>query len=160
MIGNGMPMSHNNSPRPMASSCFVLIASRRNNRACRERFRSADSPAFAVRFHDIMPAEDAGCNSGPPRYIARSPIRRGGRVAEGARLESVYTGNRIVGSNPTPSASLTSATVRKGPLRRRLISALRSLRSPARYFIRPIVVNDRYARFAGAIVIFPRFFVV
>jgi hypothetical protein len=26
-------------------------------------------------------------------------------VAEGARLESVYTGNRIVGSNPTPSAS-------------------------------------------------------
>jgi hypothetical protein len=27
-------------------------------------------------------------------------------VAEGARLESVYTGNRIVGSNPTPSASL------------------------------------------------------
>ena len=28
-----------------------------------------------------------------------------GRVAEGARLESVYTGNRIVGSNPTPSAS-------------------------------------------------------
>ena len=32
--------------------------------------------------------------------------RRDGRVAEGARLESVYTGNRIVGSNPTPSASL------------------------------------------------------
>jgi hypothetical protein len=31
-------------------------------------------------------------------------LRRGGRVAEGARLESVYTGNRIVGSNPTPSA--------------------------------------------------------
>jgi hypothetical protein len=26
-------------------------------------------------------------------------------VAEGARLESVYTGNRIVGSNPTPSAT-------------------------------------------------------
>ena len=25
-------------------------------------------------------------------------------MAEGARLESVYTGNRIVGSNPTPSA--------------------------------------------------------
>jgi hypothetical protein len=28
-------------------------------------------------------------------------------VAEGARLESVYTGNRIVGSNPTPSAKTT-----------------------------------------------------
>jgi hypothetical protein len=25
-------------------------------------------------------------------------------VVEGARLESVYAGNRIVGSNPTPSA--------------------------------------------------------
>ena len=32
--------------------------------------------------------------------------RRGGRVVEGARLESVYTVmNRIVGSNPTPSAT-------------------------------------------------------
>ena len=30
--------------------------------------------------------------------------RRGGRVAEGARLESVYAGNRIEGSNPSPSA--------------------------------------------------------
>jgi hypothetical protein len=32
-------------------------------------------------------------------------------VAEGARLESVYTGNRIVGSNPTPSAKLFSGDV-------------------------------------------------
>jgi hypothetical protein len=31
--------------------------------------------------------------------------RRGGRVVEGARLESVYTGNRIEGSNPSPSAN-------------------------------------------------------
>ena len=30
--------------------------------------------------------------------------RRGGRVVEGARLESVYAGNRIAGSNPAPSA--------------------------------------------------------
>ena len=30
---------------------------------------------------------------------------RGGRAVEGARLESVYTGNRIAGSNPAPSAS-------------------------------------------------------
>jgi hypothetical protein len=29
-------------------------------------------------------------------------------VAEGARLESVFTGNRNVGSNPTPSAKLRS----------------------------------------------------
>ena len=29
-------------------------------------------------------------------------------MVEGARLESVYTGNRIAGSNPAPSASLSS----------------------------------------------------
>src|ERR1043166_4968282 len=33
--------------------------------------------------------------------------RRGGRAVEGARLESVYGGNSIVGSNPTPSATLS-----------------------------------------------------
>ena len=32
-------------------------------------------------------------------------------MAEGARLESVYTGNRIVGSNPTPSAKSLFACV-------------------------------------------------
>ena len=32
------------------------------------------------------------------------PQRTGGRVAEGARLERVYTGNRIEGSNPSLSA--------------------------------------------------------
>jgi hypothetical protein len=48
---------------------------------------------------------------GPWLYCARR-ARRGGRVAEGARLESVYTGNRIVGSNPTPSAnSITNALI-------------------------------------------------
>ena len=43
-----------------------------------------------------------------PKFVApRGPRRgrRGGRVAEGARLESVYTGNRIEGSNPSVSAS-------------------------------------------------------
>ena len=34
----------------------------------------------------------------------------GGRVAEGARLESVYAGNRIAGSNPASSASYESPT--------------------------------------------------
>ena len=38
----------------------------------------------------------------------RGARRRGGRVVEGARLESVYTGNRIEGSNPSPSASSPS----------------------------------------------------
>ena len=32
------------------------------------------------------------------------PKRRDGRVAEGARLESVFRGNSNVGSNPTLSA--------------------------------------------------------
>jgi|SRR5580700_6237883 hypothetical protein len=50
----------------------------------------------------------------PPLYCARR-VRRGGRVAEGARLESVYTGNRIVGSNPTPSANAFSKTVLQSP---------------------------------------------
>ena len=36
--------------------------------------------------------------------------RRGGRVAEGARLERVYTGNRIEGSNPSLSATSKSSS--------------------------------------------------
>ena len=42
-------------------------------------------------------------------------MRRGGRVAEGARLESVYAGNRIEGSNPSPSA------INQGPRERGLV---------------------------------------
>ena len=34
--------------------------------------------------------------------------RRGGRVDEGDGLENRYRGNSIVGSNPTPSASLSN----------------------------------------------------
>ena len=33
------------------------------------------------------------------------PFRRPARVVEEARLESVYTGNRIEGSNPSVSAN-------------------------------------------------------
>ena len=40
---------------------------------------------------------------------------RDGRVAEGARLESVYTGNRIAGSNPAPSATCNSTEIRISP---------------------------------------------
>ena len=39
----------------------------------------------------------------PPR-ASGDVLRRGGRVVEGARLERVYTGNRIEGSNPSLSA--------------------------------------------------------
>src|SRR6185312_10782120 len=40
---------------------------------------------------------------------------RGGRVAEGARLESVYTGNRIEGSNPSLSASPVCCSIFRQP---------------------------------------------
>src|SRR4051794_23542865 len=42
-------------------------------------------------------------------------IRRDGRAAEGSRLESVYTGNRIVGSNPTPSDPRRPFDVKRAP---------------------------------------------
>ena len=38
-------------------------------------------------------------------------------MAEGARLESVYAGNRIEGSNPSPSATYMYATTRHHPLK-------------------------------------------
>ncbi len=40
----------------------------------------------------------------PSKVYICSPIQRGVRVVEGARLESVYTGNCIEGSNPFLSA--------------------------------------------------------
>ena len=40
---------------------------------------------------------------------------RGGRAVEGARLESVYTGNRIEGSNPSPSANASSKILLRAP---------------------------------------------
>src|SRR5258708_39769694 len=53
--------------------------------------------------------------------------RTGGRVAEGARLESVYTGNRIVGSNPTLSATSSILRMNSENLHA-LIQSLRSFR--------------------------------
>ena len=40
-----------------------------------------------------------------PCSASQTSVRRDGRVAEGARLESVFRGNSNVGSNPTLSAS-------------------------------------------------------
>jgi hypothetical protein len=42
-------------------------------------------------------------------FAATAARRRGGRAAEGARLESVYAGNRIAGSNPAPSANIPAS---------------------------------------------------
>ncbi len=64
------------------------------------------------------------------------PLRRGGRVAEGARLESVYTGDRIAGSNPAPSAILSQ--YRSGRTIWMLespISGLTQLRTPIQLFV-------------------------
>ena len=47
---------------------------------------------------------------------ADRPFRRDGRVAEGARLESVFRGNSNVGSNPTLSAILESITYRNSAI--------------------------------------------
>jgi hypothetical protein len=50
-------------------------------------------------------------------------------VAEGARLESVYTGNRIVGSNPTPSATSESGIVHSCPMTQTNVIFLKMLLS-------------------------------
>jgi hypothetical protein len=45
-------------------------------------------------------------NSFPDKMKTKLVARRDGRVAEGARLESVYTFTGIGGSNPSLSASI------------------------------------------------------
>ncbi len=51
-------------------------------------------------------AEKFEANSFPDKIKMKRWARRDGRVAEGARLESVYTFTGIGGSNPSLSASL------------------------------------------------------
>src|SRR5690606_38635379 len=60
--------------------------------------------------------------------------RRGGRVVEGARLESVYTGNRIAGSNPAPSATTSENSPSSA-----CHSGLRQITRRFRGFARPAV---------------------
>ncbi len=60
------------------------------------------------------------CGEAPPRaalqFVTAAFMQRlswtGGRVVEGARLESVYTGNRIAGSNPALSARYSSISLK------------------------------------------------
>lgn len=78
----------------------------------------AQAPTTAAGGHHRGGHESLALRS-PQPIVRRLPVRRhvsgsprgrksrhwrDGRVAEGARLESVYTGNRIAGSNPAPSA--------------------------------------------------------
>jgi hypothetical protein len=89
---------------------------------------AATSHVLALRFggsghrinEDLMaalswPSMDNPCNRFPQlascsRSSAADWSRRDGRVAEGARLESVFTRKGNVGSNPTLSASSKALT--------------------------------------------------
>ena len=87
-------------------------------------------------------------------------------MAEGARLESVFTGNRNVGSNPTPSASLLqnwlSADRKQEPIALHLrLSGSRPpdffdprfhpRRSPSRLFLCGSVLSSKSTEFFGSI---------
>ena len=68
---------------------------------------------IAGRMRPISPpSRTAGCipargGYSPAAIADLIAPRRGGRAVEGARLESVFTGNRVGGSNPPPSAIST-----------------------------------------------------
>src|SRR5579859_7374817 len=82
--------------------------------------RMNESTPAVVRFSNITQTRIRAWPARPEicLYNDSSPNlrRRDGRVAEGARLESVFRGNSNVGSNPTLSAIFTSAfIVGRGP---------------------------------------------
>src|SRR5262245_53103745 len=52
----------------------------------------------------------------PHVILRKQSTRRDGRVVEGARLESVYRGNSIEGSNPSLSAIFNPTSYREPPL--------------------------------------------
>jgi hypothetical protein len=75
-----------------------------------------DCPRSPLEARSLGPAYRRQRNLGPEDVVPASShsgsgavvqarARSGGRVVEGARLESVYTVTRIVGSNPTRSAT-------------------------------------------------------
>ena len=99
-------------PGPQALFKFVRTAAFRD-RAAELSGYDVSEAGDVRRSIEASRAGSAGRPMGEARVVTsgRAAIlrpphrsRRDGRVAEGARLESVYTGNRIVGSNPTPSA--------------------------------------------------------
>ncbi len=67
--------------------------------------RSPQEP-LAMPIHD----EETRCPRSPDKMKMKLGTRRDGRVAEGARLESVYTFTGIGGSNPSLSAKFFQAT--------------------------------------------------
>src|SRR6201986_3793736 len=101
------------APQPNGPVSRVTVAEASRGRQSRRR-PAAPAPkltAKAASLQCVMHMVPRGlCGRAASLYCALP--RRDGRVAEGARLESVYTGNRIVGSNPTPSANCLFADVR------------------------------------------------
>src|ERR1700749_4508002 len=93
------------APQPNGPVSRVTVAEASRGRQSRRR-PAAPAPKLTAKVASlqcVMHMVPRGlCGRAASLYCALP--RRDGRVAEGARLESVYTGNRIVGSNPTPSA--------------------------------------------------------
>lgn len=76
-------------------------------RACLIDGRREGHPLVGGVHQAGLPANPKGMHLPNPRGKtgrARMQGRRGGRVVEGARLESVFTGDRNAGSNPALSA--------------------------------------------------------
>ena len=75
------------------------------------RKRPLPRPRLSAGYFDFFSRGGDRARGAQSSFAFRSRVnivrasRRGGRVVEGARLESVYAGNRIAGSNPAPSAS-------------------------------------------------------
>ena len=92
-VGNAR-LSHRDSGRPILERGPV-----ESRRPVREE--SGSRPPASVG-HRARGEPEGG--TGKCRGSRATVVWRGVRAVEGARLESVYTGNRIVGSNPTLSA--------------------------------------------------------
>jgi hypothetical protein len=107
-------------------------AERRSKAGGNQRRTINQMGSGSKRFHFVFVLGAAGClfsgqrgidlgNSRPRvppfktqagygKFKKLAPLRRDGRVVEGARLESVFRGNSNVGSNPTLSAINKSTT--------------------------------------------------
>ena len=108
MRSNGEWYCHRPSPTPMPDRVRSIRRTQSAARACTKTVRRVLKLKDGQRF----PGRSCRGLSCPLlEWIqaavapSRAAPRRDGRVAEGARLESVFRGNSNVGSNPTLSAS-------------------------------------------------------
>jgi hypothetical protein len=87
------------------------IRETRNWQGCEPGYQPRIRP-WAMRLSSAPSSRVAGkfeSNSFPDKMKTKLATRRDGRVAEGARLESVYTLTGIGGSNPSLSAMFSTA---------------------------------------------------